>query len=296
MTDDNATPLHRTLARDILDLLRERGTALGERLSRAALAETLGVSRTPVKGAVALLEEIGAVRTEGRSVVLCQLEGIEIPPLGPEDSENAVARLLVRIARGRADGSVPDEVSERQLAQHLGVSRHLVVQALSQLAESGVATRNRGHGWHFTAGFRDLEERAASYRFRMLIEPAALLEPGFALPPGFAARMRREHERFRDRPWREDDAVAFYEVNAQFHLGLAEASGNRFIAAAVAQQNRVRTLSNLSFTVGAARVPVNIREHLAILDALVVGDRERAALLMRLHLTDAMNLRPTRNA
>ena len=96
-----------------------------------------------------------------------------------------------------------------------------------------MATLNRGHGWHFAAGFTSREERAASYRFRLLIEPTGLLEPGFALPPGFARRMQREHRRFLEKPWRDDDAVAFFEINAEFHFGLAETSGNRFIAVAV---------------------------------------------------------------
>ncbi|MBP0494541.1 GntR family transcriptional regulator [Roseomonas indoligenes] len=291
MTDLDATPLRRNLARDILDLLRERGAEPGERLSRPALAEALGVSRTPVNGALALLEELGAVQTEGRAVRLRSLD-LDPAALGDGAGETGVARLLVAIARARADGTVPDEVSERQLAQHFGVGRGVAAQALAHLAEGGVVSRNRGHGWRFTAGFASGAERAASYRFRMLIEPAALLEPGFALPAGFATRMRREHGRFLDRVWTDDRAVAFYEINAAFHAGLAEASGNRFIAAAVVQQNRARTLSNYSWRVPPDRVAVNVREHLAILDCLQEGDRERAALHMRLHLAGAMALRP----
>ena len=294
MTPDTSTPLHRTLARDILELLRSRGAAPGERLSRAALAEMLGVSRTPVNGAVAVLERSGAVRIEGRSVRLARLDPAP-EPVG-SGQEDTVERLLVAIARARVDGSLAGDVSERQLAQFLGCGRHVLVPALRQLAEAGVVSRNRGHGWRFTGEFRDLEERAASYRFRILIEPAALLEPDFAMPEGFAERMRREHETFLDRAWSEGDRVAFYDMNARFHQGLADSSGNRFMAAAVAQQNRVRTLSNLSFPTGLERARVNVGEHLAILDAIEVGDRPRAAGLMRLHLEEAMRLRPVRNA
>ncbi|WP_458095201.1 GntR family transcriptional regulator [Roseomonas sp. WA12] len=295
MSDTGTTPLRRNLARNILELLRERGAAPGDRLSRIALAEALGVSRTPVNGAIALLEELGAVRTEGRAVRLTSLD-IDPESLGAREGETGVARLLVAIARGRADGAVPDDVSERQLAQQFGAGRGVVAQALSQLAEAGVASRKRGHGWRFTAGFASPEERAASYRFRLLIEPAGLLEPGFALPAGFAARTRREHGRFLDRPWRDDDAPAFFEINAAFHAGLAEASGNRFIAAAVVQQNRLRALSNLNWQMGPQRVAVSVREHLAILDLLQAGSAARAAEAMRLHLSDALALKPLRKA
>jgi len=286
-----ASPLQRNLARSILDLLKDRGAAPGERLSRAALAEALGVSRTPVNGAVALLESLGAVVTEGRAVRLLNPD-LDASALRPQGEESGVARLLVAIARGRADGTLPEEVSERQLAQIYGAGRTAVAQALGRLAEAGVVTRNRGHGWRFAEGLSSLADRAASYRFRMMIEPGALLEPGFALPPGFADRMRRAHEPFLRRDWKDADAVPFFEVNAQFHIGLAEASGNRFIAAAVAQQNRLRMLANYSWRVGPARVAVSVREHLTILDTLQAGDRERAALQMRLHLADAMALQP----
>ena len=280
--------------RDILALLRDRGARPGEKLSRAALAEALGVSRTPVNGAVALLERLGVLTTEGRSVRLISLDA-DASPLVPGDATGGVAPLLVAIARGRADGTVPEQVSERQLAQILGASRGTVSAALTQLAEIGVIVRNRGHGWHFAAGFSSPAERAASYRFRMLIEPAALLEPGFVLPPEFASRMRREHEAFLGRPWRDDDAVAFFRINAAFHDGLAEASGNRYIAGAVAQQNRLRTLSNYSWRVGPERVETSVREHLTILDTVRSADRERAALQMRLHLADAMALKAVEN-
>ena len=285
-----ATPLQHNLARNILDMLRERGAQPGDPVSRLALAKALGVSRTPVVAATRLLETLGAVETRGRSVRVRSLAPRpELQNDAPE--ENVPARLLVAIARGRAGGSIPDEVSERQLALTLGAGRSAVAQALAQFAEAGIATRNRGNGWRFTAGFASPRERSASYRFRLLVEPAALLEPDFTLTSGFAERTRREHIRFLERGWSDELAVAFFRTNAEFHLGLAEASGNRFMAAAVAQQNRVRMLTNYVWHLGPDRVRVSVKEHLEILDALGAGDRERASLLMRLHLTQAMALR-----
>ena len=285
----DTTTLQRGLARNILDLLRERGAQPGERVSRLALAEALGVSRTPIGAAMSLLEDLGAVRTEGRSVLV---RSLDVPAPLPEESaaENGSGRLLVAIARGRADGTIPAVVSERQLSVQLAASRGAVAQALAQLADAGVATRNRGNGWRFTAGFACERERAASYRFRLLIEPSGLLEPDFALPRNAAERMRRDHSGFLDRPWDDARAVDFFRMNAEFHLGLAEASGNRFIAAAVAQQNRARMLTNFGWRVESERVRASVREHLDIMDALEAGHRDRAALLMRLHLMGAMAL------
>ena len=277
------SPLHRELAQDILRRLRARGVAAGERLSRLHLARELGVSRTPVAGAVALLERHGVVATEGRTVRLLRTD-LDPAALAGEPAGDAVAALLVALARDRRAGALPEEVSERQLQARYGAGRQVVAAALRQLAELGAAVRNRGHGWRIVAGFMNAEERQASYRFRMVIEPAALLEPGFALPPGWAAEMRARHQAFLDRPWRATDTVAFFETNAAFHLGLAEASGNRFFAQAVAQQNRLRRFNNYDWRSGEERVRVSAAEHLGILTAIEAGRREEAAERMHRHL------------
>lgn len=280
-----APPLHRSLARDILRGLRARGALPGERLSRLALAKELGVSRTPVAGAVALLEALGVVETEGRAVRLRDA-GLDPERLAPaaEDGGEAVAALVVAMARDRRSGELPGEVSERLLQARYGAGRAVVAAALRRLAEVGAATRNRGHGWSFGPGYASAEDRAASYRFRMMVEPAGLLEPGFALPRGWAARTRAMHEAFLGRAWRKTDPVAFFETNAAFHRGLAEASGNRFLVQAVEQQNQLRRFANYDWRRGVERVRVFAAEHLGILDALEAGHREEAAERMHRHL------------
>ena len=117
-----------------------------------------------------------------------------------------------------------------------------------------------------------------------MIEPAGLLEPSFSLRPGWIAEMRRAHERYLGRGWDEIDLVAFFETNAAFHRGLAEASGNRFLVQAIEQQNQLRRFSNYDWHSGSERVRVSAADHLGILDALEAGDRVEAAERMHRHL------------
>src|SRR3546814_10123854 len=77
--------------------------------------------------------------------------------------------------------------------------------------------RSPGHGWIFQPTLVDRTARRESYRFRLLIEPAALLEPGFQLDPAWIAAMRRRHREIRDAPWSETGSIALFETNAAFH-------------------------------------------------------------------------------
>lgn len=288
-----APALHRSLARDILAGLRARGAAPGEELSRLALARSLGVSRTPVIGAIALLNAMGAVRIDGRRVRLADPD-VDPAPLAAEAPTDASAALMVRIAYDWRGGHLPSEVSERLLQTRYGASRAEVAVTLRRLAEVGAVARNRGHRWRFQAGYGRPEDRAAAYRFRMMIEPAGILEPGFALPEGWIARTRAAHERFLDRTWREFDSVAFFETNAAFHLELAQASGNRYLAQAIDQQNQLRRFYNYGWQRGLDRVRVSVADHLGILGALEAGNRTEAAERMYRHLagTAALPWRP----
>src|SRR3546814_12233276 len=78
-------------------------------------------------------------------------------------------------------------------------------------------------------------------------------------------------------------------------LGLAVASGNRYFANAIQQQNRLRRFSNYDWVYGHERVVVSCSEHLEILDRLEAGERDIAAALLRRHLECAAEVvRPAR--
>jgi DNA-binding GntR family transcriptional regulator len=288
------TPLQRDLAERILGLMRERGLTVGDRLSENGLSRELNVSRTPIRAALAHLADRGIVQRRPHLGV----ELVTPPPLPPARSRDASAGvdedsdLLVLIARDRRSGTLGDAVSEAELMRRYGVARPVLQRVLRQLAESGMLERKPGYGWRFLASPLDIAARHESYRLRALLEPLAILEPEFRLAPDWIAHMRREHEATTARPWRRSSSVAFFEMNAAFHEGIAAGSGNRYILAAIRRQNELRRFSNYDWVYGTERVAVNCREHLAILDRLAEGDRELAALLLRRHIESAMQVRP----
>ncbi len=284
------TPLHRALADRIALLIHEEGWQPGDRFNEIGLAQQLGVSRTPVRAALEHLERQGFVTRERH-------RGVELVALPPRPEAAAATAnetedaLLVRIVRDRQRGQLGDDVSEAGLMERYALTRPALRQALERLAELGVVERKLGYGWRFANEIWDAAAREESYRFRMTVEPAALREPGFALAPEWLADMRRQHEAFLRAPWTEGASIAFFEMNAAFHEGLAAGSHNRYFVLAIQRQNRLRRLANYDWKHGRERVVVNCREHLEMLDRLQAGDIELAALLMRRHLDVASRLR-----
>jgi len=283
--------LQRELSAGIMELIHGERLVPGTRLAEVALAERLQVSRTPVRAALKLLASRKLVRAGARRGYFVA-DVASAPPKAPrKPSPDDTDRLFLAIARDRRAGRLPDEVSERDLMQRYDATRPIVQRVLTKLAEVAAVQRKPGHGWRFQPIIADAQARDESYRYRMLIEPAALLEPTFKLDPAWAAEMRRQHQDMLAMPWSETASIALYEMNAAFHEGLAAASGNRYLLVAVQQQNRLRRFANYDWTFGHERVVVNCREHLAILDQLEAGQHEAAAALMRRHLEGAAKLK-----
>ena len=294
MTQKLSTPrrsepsrLQRQLSAGILRLIRAERLEAGTRLAEVALAERLQVSRTPVRAALGLLARRGLVKQGARRGYFVTDKTATAPKVAERPAPAETDRLFLAIARDRRAGKLAEEVSERDLMRRYRATRPTVQRVLAKLAEVAAVQRKPGHGWRFQPSISDPHAREESYRFRQIVEPAALLEPGFRLDPVWITEMRRRHQHMLDAPWDATASIALYEMNAQFHEGLAAASGNRYLQVAVEQQNRLRRFGNYDWAFGYERVQVSCREHLAILDRLEAGDREAAAELMRQHLQRA---------
>lgn len=281
--------LQQELAERIVDLAREDGLAAGAHLNESVIARRLGVSRTPVRAAFAWLEDRGLVRRHPHR----GLELIRSPDTADAEAlaSDPVERALIRLAHERESGELADEFSEQETMRRYELGRPEAKRLLARLADLDMVERKPGYGWRFLQEPRDPRVHDERYRFRLLIEPMVYLEPGFALDPNWAAEMRERHLATLRQPWRDTSAISFFEMNADFHEGLASASGNRFIHSAIRRQNQLRRLSNYDWIFGFERVEVNCREHLQILHSVEAGDLEVAAAQMRRHLQRASRLR-----
>jgi DNA-binding GntR family transcriptional regulator len=282
------TRLQQEIADRILQLVRDDALAAGAWLNENATAKRLGVSRTPVRAALDHLAEQGVVRRHlNKGIELISLPAASESARAPETVDLA----MVKLAHERENGLLPDEVSELEVMRRYELGRPEAQKLLARLADLDMVERKPGYGWRFLHEPRDQRLRDESYRFRLLIEPMAMLEPDFQLDPGWITEMRVRHVESLKRPWRESSSIAFYEMNADFHEGLAAATGNRFFHSAMRRQNQLRRLSNYDWDQGMERVRVNCTEHMAMLDHLEAGENEVASALMRSHLLRASKLR-----
>lgn len=281
---DASTPLQQDLMRRIIDVIHDEDLKPGARLRQNQLAARLSVSRTPVRIALEMLAEEGFVQHEpNRGMRLATIPPrVEKPETPPEDEE-----LLVAIARLRREGELAEQFAELELMRLTGCERTPVRHALIKLEGLGVIERRQGYGWQFLDPVRDARARAESYDFRLLIECAAIMSPGFSLSADWIKSMQSRHEAMLSAPWTDTSSVTLFEMNAEFHLGISAASGNRYIKEAMHRQNQLRRLSNYNWQHGSERVAVTCREHLEILERLEKGDQDVAAALMRKHLMGA---------
>jgi DNA-binding GntR family transcriptional regulator len=178
------------------------------------------------------------------------------------------------------------------LVRRYAVSRTTVMKVLARMQEDGLVERTAGHGWVFGPALIDEAAYEDSYRYRLVIEPAAIAEASFHLPPARAARLRRDHLRMIEASTGAAPMSALSGLDAEFHDTIGECCGNRFLAQAIHQQTQLRRLSEYEKYSDRDRLREAFMEHLSILDALDADDRHLAAERMRDHIDRSSARRP----
>jgi DNA-binding GntR family transcriptional regulator len=289
MTVPLASSLQTELTRQIISLAVDRGWDPGKRISELALANQLGVSRSPVRAALNALASHGLVRYEPRrGFVLARLpsDADQIDGVAPPSEIEALAG---RIMTDRAAGALPAEVSEAELSDRYDSSRGQVRKVLLRFAADGLARRLRGHGWAFTESLDTADAVVESYNFRLVIECGALRQPGFGVDPDALAALHAAQEEILNAPTASITRERWFRVNAAYHETLVAWSGNRFLLQAIRQQNNLRRMTEYAdfAKLSEARIHDACGEHIAILEALAEGDLDYAEALLRRHIERA---------
>lgn len=276
------------LARRITDELMRLDLVSGDHVTEMAMAESLGVSRSPVRAALRVLAQNGVLehrRNQGYFLTTDarRLDGLPIQRTSTPDNA-----LYMAIIDDRLAGRLPERVTQVELVRRYSVPESRVVAILSRLREESLVRRNPGRGWSFEPAINSRQALAQSYAFRRTIEPAGLTQPGLSIDKAALTRSRLRHHEVLRSAERDDIVQAhIFEVDASFHEMIAAMANNPYFLEAIRHQNRLRRMLEYLEYADRQRISLWCTEHLAIIDALERSHVTKARTLLRKHLDRA---------
>jgi DNA-binding GntR family transcriptional regulator len=125
-----------------------------------------------------------------------------------------------------------------------------------------------------------------SFRFRMVIEPAAILEESFVLNRALIQDCRDKQMTLINGEIWSISSRELFNINSAFHEAVIECSRNSFFIDSLRRINRFRRLIEYRRAVDRNRALELCREHVQLADLLLAGDREAASFYMSRHLSD----------
>jgi DNA-binding GntR family transcriptional regulator len=180
-------------------------------------------------------------------------------------------------------------VHQEDVAADLGVSRTPVREALRRLAAEGLIEMRTNRGARVTDLQRD--DMRQPYEARLVVEPGAARLAAQRELPKPRARMRRAVAAQRRAI---PDVARTFAANREFHIALAEASGNAFLLQFI-EHLWVARIGQAIYEHQAEtpeQMSLDADEHEQILEAVEAGDARRAESLTRRHIADAMKRMP----
>ncbi len=276
--------LSTNLAMQIVALVRSKDLPVGSHVTEQTIVDAFNVSRSPVRKAMAFLAEMGILRSEKNRGYFLQKTGRALDRLAASSPPaNGDSRYL-QVADDRLRGSLGEHVTEAEIMRRYDLTRMQAQQILHRMAREGLVTRKPGRGWMFQPILDTGEAHNQSYRFRMIIEPAAVLEPTFKIDKEAFARVRREQQAMLSGDMMRVSRARVFQIGAEFHETIVACSGNRFLLDAIRRQNQLRRLIEYKGNVDRSRLVKQCQEHLKLLELLESGDRPAAAAFLRRHL------------
>lgn len=186
---------------------------------------------------------------------------------------------------------------ERDLAEHLGVSRATLREGLAELQQAGFLEVRRGRyggtyilrtpgGKPQGAGSIDQQECQDVLVFRAVVEPAAAELAAKADLPASA----RQHLQACLADLQQADQDSYRTRDARFHIAVAELTGCPSLITAVADTRaRVSVLLD-EIPLLSANLEHSQHQHLAITESILRGDAVQARALMADHLEGTASL------
>jgi DNA-binding GntR family transcriptional regulator len=172
------------------------------------------------------------------------------------------------------------KLAEQKLADHFGVSRTLVRQALFQLKQKHLVNMEPARGAFVAAPA--VEESRQLFQVRRMLETEMVRELARSMTPAKVRALKEHMARERAAVDRHEEAEGV-ELLGDFHVRMAELTGNDVLTQLMRDLVSRSSLITLMYQREGAAVHSQ-DEHVELVKALAARDEKRAAKLMAEHL------------
>ena len=202
--------------------------------------------------------------------------------LAPRALYEEVAELLRQriFARELAPGSWIDEM---RLADEYGISRTPLREALKVLATEGLVTMKMRRGAYVTE-VNDKDQRDVYHLLSLLESDAAGVVAAQASDLELA-ELESIHQELSAVVGNTDK---FFAINERFHMRLLEIANNRWRDQMVADLRKVMKLNRHNSLLKSGRIEESLREHQALLTALLARDVSASVARMQAHFANGL--------
>ena len=202
--------------------------------------------------------------------------------LAPRALYEEVAELLRQriFARELAPGSWIDEM---RLAEEYGISRTPLREALKVLATEGLVTMKMRRGAYVTE-VNDKDQRDVYHLLSLLESDAA----GVVAAQASDAELAELNDIHQELAAAVGNTDKFFAINERFHMRLLEIANNRWRDQMVADLRKVMKLNRHNSLLKSGRIEESLREHQALLEALLKRDASESVARMQAHFANGL--------
>ncbi|MDN3520147.1 GntR family transcriptional regulator [Halomonas ramblicola] len=282
------------LAQSICALIVNEGMILGDHLREVHFADKLKVSRTLIRSAFKILEEQGILeRRPNRGFFLRDVDTARSQlhdKNTPQSTGIDLHPLCYQLARDYLNNNLPGQITESDIVRKYDESRQNVQQALIEMEKEGWIQRLLGYGWEFGEFLTSSVSYEQCYRFRALIEPAALREPNYRPDKRVLEKLKQQQQELL---YSTDGypPSQIFNAGVEFHEAIVSFSGNLFLLEGLQKANRLRRLLEYSVHPSRRHPQRECEDHLHIISLLERGAYKEAASFLETHLAKAMKVK-----